>query len=149
MHFNVIAFRVPGKYFIVCQHKLKVQSYRKGAIPPQLCLSFGFVSALGDPRTNALVTTVQVDKMGLGCMIHTWEMNAIVFRETTSRHVLQTAVYGGLKSLMFQLPFTQPESDFGGMKRKRGVGEETRTLPVREESKQKDGIECEQENFIT
>lgn len=33
MHFNVIAFRVTGKYFIVCQHKLKVQSYRNGVIP--------------------------------------------------------------------------------------------------------------------
>lgn len=48
-HFNVIAFRVPGKYFIVCQHKLKVQSYRNGMIPHSealqkmsFCLSFDF-----------------------------------------------------------------------------------------------------------
>ncbi len=33
--------------------------------------------------------------------------------------------------------------------KKGGAGGETRTLPVREESKQKDGTECEQENFIT
>ncbi len=46
-HFNVIALRVPGKYFIVCQHKLKVQSYWNGVIPHSealqkmsFCLSF-------------------------------------------------------------------------------------------------------------
>lgn len=103
MHFNVIAFRVPGKYFIVCQHKLKVQSYRKEPIPPAppRVICFCFLGLLGNPRAKALVVIVQVYKMGQGCTIHTWEMNGMVFRETTSRHVLQKAVYGGRKSLMF------------------------------------------------
>lgn len=80
----------------------------------------------------------------------TWEKKKKKIEASTHLGELYVVVVG----VCCLVPFTEAEralglSDFGGKKEKRGAGRETHTLPVREESKQKDGTECEQENFIT